>query len=405
MKPGKVFSHVGQAFPGGAYDYVIVGGGRLGLAVAFYLRRAIPEARVLIVEQSGIPSEGGALLHARGVWHSADLPPGKLAQATWARQVWQDPEAETGTRRPHDPRFQPVGWARALNVASEDTEDHFHGEGLALLEPQAFLSKFSPDAREQLGTLLDWSRIGAVQFDAQGGYGSATSLALSYGYGAVRLGADLLLNTEARLHPGAVELRRLDITPRMEVVVAQTLRVPCAHLIVAAGSEGPALLESDLGLVCPHGRAYAQFPRLELPPAAGIPVISRAGFTVRSGEGGFRVLPAAAPGGDPPEYQPCGGRLTGVPVGVRREILDELLLSLPDWPAFEGGALNLGKTVVDVPGGWEARPRGGWPLWRHVADNVTLLLGGLESDRLGLPTALDLAYELAGIAGRPWHDV
>ncbi|WP_157463450.1 FAD-dependent oxidoreductase, partial [Deinococcus pimensis] len=106
MTPGRVFSHVGHRFEEGEYDVVIVGGGRLGLACAYFLRRLAPDARVLIVERDGIPSEGGATITTAGVWSSLDLPPRWEARAEWTREVWLDPAALTGVRRPHDPRFR-----------------------------------------------------------------------------------------------------------------------------------------------------------------------------------------------------------------------------------------------------------------------------------------------------------
>ncbi|PYE54202.1 NAD(P)/FAD-dependent oxidoreductase [Deinococcus yavapaiensis] len=385
---GRVFAHVGQPFEERAYDVVVLGGGRMGLAAAFYLRTFQPDARVLIVERGGIPSEGGLTGVARGVWTALDLPSAWKARARWTRGVWRDPASETGVRRPHDPPFHEVGVA----ALSE------HGEDAA-----RFLARLPQEHRILATTLLDFERIGGAVFDDTGGYGSATTLALSYGYGAVRLGADLLLNTEARLTNAGVEVRRLDITSTMQIVVAETHNVTASHVVVAVGSEGPALLEHDLGVVTTHGRAYVQFPRLELTAPSDFPVLRRSGFTLRPGEGGLRVLPPVR-GADPAGYEPVGGRLVGVPVGVRREVIDDLLVALPDVPAFESDKLDLGKAALDVPGAWEARPIGGWPVWERVSKNVSLLLGGPEADRVGLSVALDFAATLSGARGRPWED-
>ncbi len=406
MRVGRVFAHAGQTFAGGHYDVLVVGAGRLGLGAAFYLRRLAPALRVLVVEREGIPSESGASGRARGVWRRAGLPPEWRGRAEWVRRVWQDPALETGTARPHDPAFQGVGWAELQAAGLPEVGRPQAGQGadagLDLLTPGDFSAHLNAPARAQLAELCDLGGVHGVLFDAQGGYGSAVTLALSYGYAAVGLGADLLLNTEARLTPGGAELRRLDVTPHMQVVVAQRLAVTAGHTVVAAGAWGSALLEEDLGLPVKHERAYVQFPRLALGAAPGLPVLAGAGLTLRPGEGGFRVLPPpGAP--DPAGYEPRGARLEGVPVGIRPELLKYLLGALDVWPMLTGGKLDLGKTLADVPGTWEARPLGGWPLWERVSQGVSLLLGGPESDRAGLAVAYDLAAALAGVKARPWH--
>jgi len=397
---GRVFAHVGHAFHERAYDFVVVGGGRMGVAAAFYLRRLQPDASVLIVERDGIPSEAGATLNARAVWGAASLPPAWVPRARWVRRVWMDPEAETGTARPHDPPFRSVGWAHLLGP-DDAAPGRADADALEELRTAAFLDRLGDEGRRFLASLVDVSGVARVVLDAEGGYGSASTLALAYGYGAVRLGADLLLNAEAHLTPGGVEVRRLDITRSMEIVVAQTVRVRAGHVIVAAGHESMSLLESSLGVVRPHRRAFVQFPQLRQAPPERFPVLSRAGFTVRPGVAGLRVLPPVhAP--DPAGYEPTGGQLLGVRVGARRELLEEFLSVMDAWPAFAGGDLNLGRTVLDVPGGWEARPAGGWPLWERVTDGVTLLLGGPEADRVGVAVALDAAASLSGVLERPW---
>ena len=394
---GRVFAHVGQRFAGGHYDVLVVGAGRLGVCAAFYLGRLVPSLRVLIVEREGIPSESGASGRAGGVWHRAGLPAQWQGQADWVRRVWEDPASETGTARPHDPAFRAVGWAE-LRAAGEGKAE----AGLDLLTLDDFLARLPPPARVQVAELHDLTRVGSVLLDARGGYGSAATLALSYGYAAVQEGADLLLNTEARLTPRGAELRRLDVTPEMRVVVAHSVAVTAEQTVVAAGAQGTALLREDLGLPSRHGRAYAQVLRLGAEAAPDLPALAGAGFTLRPGEGGLRVLPPVG-GPDPEGYLPQGSRLAGVPVGVRQEVLEQLLGALDAWPALGDGRLDLGKSALDVPGAWEARPLGGWPLWERVSQSVSLLLGGSESDRVGPAVAYDLAATLAGVRERPWN--
>jgi glycine/D-amino acid oxidase-like deaminating enzyme len=392
MSAGRVFAHVGQPLDRDEYDVVVIGGGRMGLALAFALLDLAPEAGVLIVERDGIPSEDGATIVSRGVWTAQDLPPAWAARAEWTRRIWLDPARHTGVNRPHDPRFRPTGVLRLSERAPEEHD----------LTPEDALARLPQDAAAQLHGLVDLRRVGSARWDERGGHGSATSVALAFGYGAVRRGADLLLSTEGRLVSGGVEVRRLDITNRMEIVVAETRLVRAGHVVVAAGHAGPRLLEDDLGVIGPHGRAWVQFPRVAVPPAEGLPVVSFAGLTVRPGAGFLRVLPRVR-GADPHDFVPVAGRLGGVPTGTRREILEELLGALEDWPVLAEGALNLGRVLGDVEGAWEARPAGGWPLHEEVAPGVSLLLGGPRSDLVGPAVALDLAATLTRAAHRPWE--
>lgn len=396
---GRVYAHARQPLDQTRYDLLIVGAGRLGLACAFYARLFMPEVRVLIVERGGIPNEAGATIHAPGSWQRHGLAPEWQARAAWTRHVWANPEVETGTARPHEVPFTGSGWARLLSAP----DDHAPDPGVLDLTPEAFLNGLTPEARAQVETLFDVPSVTGVQLDPLGGYGSASGLALSYGNAAVRLGADLLLNTEARLIPGGLIARRLTVTNTHQVVVDHETEVCAAHLIVAAGAEGPGLLEEELGLVTGHGRAYMQYPQLRLPPAPGLPLLSAGGFTLRPRGDHFSVVPPALPP-DPHGYAPAPGRLAGVQVGARRELVEQLLGALEAIPALAGAGLDLGRAETDVPGAWQARPLGGWPLWQTVSEGVHLLLGGPENDRVGLSVALDLAGHLARLNTRPWHD-
>ncbi len=396
--PGQVFAHAAQPLTRQAYDVVVVGAGRLGLACAFHLRERLPSARVLVVERGGIPHEEGATLNAPGVWHRADLPDAWRARAAWVRRLWADPGAVTGTERPHDPAFVASGWLRlgaALGAPPEGVQAVATADLPGLLPARA---------AAQLADLLDLGALPEAWLDPQGGYGSASTLALSYGYGAVWLGADLLLNSEAHLTDVGVRVERLTVTRTHEVVVAETLEVRAPTVVVAAGSEGPGLLEEGLGVVLPHRRAWVQFPRLHVPLAPDLPVVWAAGVGLRPRDGGFQVVtPDLGP--DPQGYAPRGGRVAGVPVGARRELLDVLMGALPVWPALAAEGLNLGRSAADLPGAWEARPAGGWPTWQQVAEGRYLLLGGPESDRVGPAVALDLAATLAGTPERPWDEL
>lgn len=378
---GQVWAHVGQPFTETAYDVVVVGAGRMGAFCARELRRLAPALRLLLVEEGGLPNEEGATLLAPGVWTARDVPPGREAEAAWTRaqlathlgdvQFRAAPLAELGAGAHPDAR--PTGEALAD-----------FPEALALLDPAA----------------LPWARVdpGAATF-------RPGAVALNAAQEAVRLGTDLLLNTRARPGEGGrVTLERLSVTNTHEVVVHERRTVQAAQVVLAAGAAGPALAEHGLGVHTPHGRAYRQSPRLEEPSAEASPTLRAGGLTLRPQAGGWTLVPALWHR-DPQGYVPAGGLLTGVPTGLRRETLEDLVALMDAVPALGGEGLGLGRSLSDVPGAWLALPGGrpdAPPLWQRLDDTHTLLLGGPLADVLGLSVAHALAAELAGTEGRPW---
>ena len=378
---GQVWAHVGQPFTETDYDVVVVGAGRMGAFCARELRRLAPALRLLLVEEGGLPNEEGATLLAPGVWTAHDVPPGREAEAAWTRaqlaggmgdvQFRAAPLVSLGAGT--SPEARPTGEALAA-----------HPEALALLDPAA----------------LPWARVdpGAATF-------RPGAVALNAAQEAVRLGADLLLNTRACPGPGGgLTLERLSVTNTHEIVVHERRTVQAAQIVLAAGAAGPALAEHALGVHTAHGRAYRQLPRLEAPSTEASPTLRAGGLTLRPQAGGWTLVPAIWHR-DPQGYVPGGGALTGVPTGLRRETLEDLVALMDAVPALAGEGLGLGRSLSDMPGAWLALPHGRPdtpPLWQRLDSTHTLLLGGPLADVLGLSTAHALAAELAGEAGRPW---
>lgn len=377
---GQVWAHVGQAFSEVAYDVVVVGAGRMGALCARALRRLAPGLRLLLVEEGGLPNEEGATLLAPGVWSAHDVPPGREAEAAWTRAQLA---AHLG-----DVQFRAAPLVTLGAGAHPDARPT--GEALADF----------PEARALLElAALPWARVDA---------GAATfrpgAVALNAAQEAVRLGADLLLNTRACPGPGALTLERLTVTNTHEVVVHERRTVRATQVVLAVGAAGAALAEHGLGVHTTHGRAYRQAPRLEEPSADTSPVVRVDGLTLRPQAGGWTLVPAIWHR-DPQGYVPGGGLLTGVPTGLRRETLEDLVALMDAVPALAGRGLGLGRSLSDVPGAWVALPHGrpdAPPLWQRLDGAHTLLLGGPLADVLGLSVAHDLAAALAGAEGRPW---
>ena len=402
MSAGKVINRAGLELPRTRYDTVIVGGGLLGLACAFYLRRLAPERKLLIVEGDGIPSEEGATFVSPAVAHRAFE--GEARRAAWALSVLARLAEETGVTRPHDVPFRNVGWARFLSTPVAVA-------GLETLPVDTFLEKLAQESQTDLAHLVNFGETSHVLYDPKGGYGSAEAAALHFGHGAVGRGADLLLNARATLTgPNSIKLERLEFARDMQRKVVRTEVVEADTLVVAAGAWSAALVEDGLGEVVPVGRVYMQYPRVEadkrLVLEAGrvmMPILEHQGFILRPQGEGLLVVPPPLPP-DPAGYVPAGGNLMGVRTGLRRELLDALMAHADALPLLEWDTLNLGKTVSKVRGAWEVLTLSSRPEWRRVGETAYALLGGRDGFTLGLAAAYDLAATLADVGARPWNE-
>nr|WP_029477919.1 FAD-dependent oxidoreductase [Deinococcus frigens] len=385
--PGQVWAHVGQPFQPRDYDVVVLGAGRMGSALASYLRQLAPHLSLLLLEEGGLPNEDGATLLAPGVWTTRGVPEERVAQAHWTREQLKSVFGNIS--------FQP----RPLTeLFAED------GPGRT---PAAEALAPHPDAR----AMVDVSALPFARVDPEAATYRPGALALAAAQTAVRAGADLMLNARAHaaLSPdgtgGQVVIERLSVTNTHQIVVHETHRLWAGTLVLALGAGGPHAAEHDLGIHTTHARAYRQTPRLNVPSGDDTPTLRACGLTLRPQNGGWTLIPAIHHR-DPHGYAPTGGHLTGVPTGLRRETLEDLVALMDVLPPLGTEALGLGRSISDIPGAWLALPGGradGLPLHQTLANGVHLLLGGPHADTLGLAVAHDLAAAVAGVEGRPWE--
>lgn len=369
---GQVWAHVGQSFTETEFDLLVIGAGRMGAALAFYLRQLVPERSLLLAEEGGLPNEEGATILAPGVWTTLDLAPEQREAARWTREQL----AAFGDIQFQARPLLDLGTGETATAAALAD----HPEALALIDPAAL-----PTAR----------------LDPEAATYRPGSVALKAAQSAIRTGANLMLNARARLVPGGAELQRLTVTNTHQIVVHETCRVRAGVTVVAAGTAGPGLIEHGLGVHSRHARAYVQYPRLECPSLDTTPVLRVAGLMLRPQNGGYTLVPPVHHR-DPQGYQPAGGHLTGVPTGLRRETLEDLVERMEAVPALATGALVLGRSSADIPGAWVALPGGkvnAAPLHEEALPGVHLLLGGPLADTLGLWTAHELARGVAGRLG------
>ncbi len=369
---------------------VVVGAGRMGSACALFLRQLAPHLRVLLLEEGGLPNEDGATLLAPGVWSARGLPGGRLegkrragerlAQARWTRRQLETAFGDVSfVPRPLIRLFAQAGPER---IPTADALASWPDAQAVVNAPALPFAEVDPDAATY--------RPGAV--------------ALAAARAAVAAGADLMLNARARPVSGGVVVERLTVTNTHQIVTHETHTLPANVTVLALGADGPHAAEHELGLHTAHARAYRQVPRLNVPSDDATPILHAGGLTLRPQHGGFTLVPAIHHR-DPHGYAPTGGRLTGVPTGLRRETLEDLVALMDALPPLGTPALELGRSVSDVPGAWLALPGGrpdGLPRHEQLQEGVHLLLGGPQADTLGLAVAYDLAATVAGTQGRPW---
>ncbi|WP_407540890.1 FAD-dependent oxidoreductase [Deinococcus radiomollis] len=374
---GQVWAHVGQPFVSTHYDLLIVGAGRMGAALARFLRETAPHLSLLLAEEGGLPNEEGASILAAGVWHT------RVPQEQ--RQRAEDTRTLLGEA------------LNACGLLELRPGPGIAGPGIAEVGPG-----FSPVSEfwiPGLEGVVDPQALPFARLDTRAGTYSAGTLALKCANAAITAGADLMLNVRAELcgldsaGRAQVRLHRLSVTNTHEVVVDSSVNVTAGRVVVAAGAAGPHLAEVGLGAVTPHRSAYRQTPRLEVPSTPASPVLQSGGLLLRPRDGGYTVIPPAAHP-DPWGYVPTGGRLVGVPVGLRRETLNAVLEVMDGLPALATEALVPGRSIADIPGAWVALPGGGWPLWEQLDAAHWLLLGGERADLTGLSVARELAEEL-----------
>lgn len=377
---------------------VVLGAGRMGSAFAFYLRHLAPHLKLLLLEEGGLPNEDGATLLAPGVWTAADVPEDHLNQAQWTRG-----QLETAFG---DISFQPRPFIELFAEGGPDTTP------AARISAAEALAPF-PDAL----AAVDVAALPHAQVDSGAATYRPGALALAAAQNAVRLGADLMLNARAHaaLAPdgpsdhntgGSVVIERLSVTNTHQIIVHETHRLRAGVIVLALGADGPHAAEHGLGLHTTHARAYRQTPRLNAPSTDQTPTLRAAGLTLRPQNGGFTLIPAIHHR-DPHGYAPTGGHLTGVPTGLRRETLEDLVALMDALPPLGTEALGLGRSISDVPGAWLALPGGradGLPLHQALTGGVHLLLGGPHADTLGLAVAYDLAAAVVGTEERPWAE-
>jgi hypothetical protein len=375
---GKVLNQLNIPLERSHYDLVIVGAGMLGLSLAFWLRTLAPQHSVLIVEEGGIPRERGATQNRSGIF----APPNWDEQTQFVWDTLQNIARVTQIQRPYDPVFQPCGAVHLTRA----------GNPIPL----------SPPVQHNLERLLDLRHYAGATWQPQAGYGSPSSVALHFGFGAVARGADLMLNARAVAGTAnTLSLERLDIDNTMRVHVGRRDTLSYDRLVLAAGAWSGDWLACNLHIPSTIPLRYVQHLRLDekiplerIGNEVNLPVILVDGFRLRPHFGGVLLELPDLPANLAPNIQqiPTGGTLEGVGVGLCAAALEGILDHLEDMPMLGSEHLFLGKTSLDLMGSWQVAQD--LPSWRKVHDTLYTLLGGKQTLERGLAVARDLAVAL-----------
>ncbi len=384
--------------PRETYDVAVIGGGLLGAAVAERLRSVAPQASVVLIEADGLPNESGATVASPGL--IPPLPSG--LEAAGASAASPRPAARRWAR----------GWLGEV-LAGSPAADAAEAGWLALMAPDAPMPGAAPLDRLVDATVLRAvTALTGVEPDhparlAVGGYASAEAVTLALARRAVARGADLLLNARARPRTSTqFVIERLAADRRMQVRVRARQPLAARAVVVACGAEAGAVAEAGLDRPVRLRSAYVQFPRVRLSAdetltgGRPLPAIGMAGWTWRPVPAGAFLVPPA-PAADPEGYRPAGGRLLGVPVGLRRELIEALLDAPTLGPLLASGRLDVGKSARNVRGARFSIPEGGAPVAKPLGEDWWLLVGGAGGLLDDLVAAATVAAALSGTP-LPW---
>ncbi len=381
MVAGRVSVTPDGPAPRAGYDVVVVGAGLLGVAFARLLRRWAPRLSLLLVEQGGLPNEGGATVTCPGLGPPLAPDASGAEGVAWVRS-WLGEEL-TGAARFRE------GW---LELAG----DPAGAPGAAPLE-ELLAGDALVWTSETLGiarTYPAWRR--------SGGYLPVEAATLALARSAVREGVDLALNARARPSDARrLVVERLAFDRRMRLGVHARQTVEAGAVVVAAGADGAALAEAGLDRPVRLPAVYRQFPRLRGGPTSPTsPVIAVAGWALRPAPHGAVLVAPPGPA-DPDGHVPVGGRLLGVPVGLRRELVDRLLDEPALAPLLASGKLELGKSVRSVRGARFSAPNDGEAVARSLGSGWWLLAGGDRGTLADVSAGARLAADVAGVRP-PW---
>jgi glycine/D-amino acid oxidase-like deaminating enzyme len=361
------------------YNYLIVGAGIYGLALALELRRVLPDASIVVVE-AGTLGEHAITVNTSGIIRHSYSDPEIHAAASYGLPFFRDP-ARAMDLPGAQPTFTRVGWARLLNdrhqpgsaamAAAVVEQAHNLGHVQSqILSTKEFISQLESIWRSNVERCFDQEDFTHVVWEDDGGWADGSGSLRLFAAAARRHDVEIVFNTRVTDFKRKGDRVIGVLAARPNHPDAEPLIINADVVVLAAGLWLRHLVERATGLRMPVVPMYHQiviahtspeFPlsTTQVSVAGGhtrtivaIPVISywRDSYFRPEGDGILIGLHHSELQAE--DYVPRGGELPGgIRVGLDQAMLDALVASAPQIPLLAEGAIKLGSRAEDLSGG------------------------------------------------------
>ena len=382
MAVGEVVQGREARLPPGPWDVVVVGAGIYGLPTAFFLARQL-RARVLVLEDNAIPGEC-ITMNTGGIIRIAYSDLDVVRVAAFAREIYRDPTTRLGLRASVHLGFVPTGWGRFVSesaipgiLAEVGRIAAGAGGRLDVVSMREYLERLSPGRRRNLERIMDVDDSTHVLVDEEGGFADGGTALTGFLEACLEAGVCVSLYShvveflrEGKRVTGLVLERWSQQGGDRQVVARETVRAD--RIVLAAGRGNAALVRAAAGWEMPTFTSFHQVPYIRNsadndfaqrrytvgPPGAhreveliDAPTISHWRDIYFRPEGSGMIFGTHHRELQPDDYQPRGGEIGGLRVGLDQVMIDTLLEVMPHFPVLSSQGLNLGKTPADIAGG------------------------------------------------------
>jgi len=368
--------------PPGPWDVIVVGAGIYGLPTAFFLAHR-HRARVLVIEDNTIPGEG-ITVNTGGIVRIAYSDLDVVRAASFAREIYRDPTARLGLRRPVHLGFVPTRWGRFVNedqvpgiLAEIRRIAHGTGGRLLVVPMPEYVAALPPARRRTLARIMDLDDSTHVLADDEGGFADGGTALTGFHEACLEAGVVFSLYSSVREFIREGERVRGVVLERWsrrgdqrQIVARETVRAD--RIVLSAGRGNGTLVQRAAGWVMPTFTSFHQVPYIRNTPdndfaqthyrvgpvgaereieVIDAPIISHWRDIYFRPEGSGLIFGTHHRQLQPDDYEPLGGTIGGVRVGLDQVMIDRLIDVMPHFPVLGSQGLNLGRTPAEIAGG------------------------------------------------------